>query len=140
LREIAQLVRDAEATSPGSDRRRERLGELHERVEGAIAVYRRSLARPAAAGASGGYEALIKLVCTELGKEIAQFGIELQGEAGADVPDRVAGVRSWTHEYLTSFMLTLGGGTSEIQRNLIAERLLGLPKDLPAEHMKGGAR
>ena len=36
---------------------------------------------------------------------------------------------SWATQYLRSFAATIPGGTSEIQRNIIAERVLGLPKD-----------
>lgn len=36
----------------------------------------------------------------------------------------------WAKGYLFSMALTIGGGTSEVQRNIIAERVLGLPHDL----------
>jgi alkylation response protein AidB-like acyl-CoA dehydrogenase len=35
---------------------------------------------------------------------------------------------SWAIQYLRSFSATIPGGTSEIQRNIIAERVLGLPR------------
>jgi alkylation response protein AidB-like acyl-CoA dehydrogenase len=38
----------------------------------------------------------------------------------------------WSFGYLFAPALTIGGGTSEVQRNIIAERTLGLPHDLPA--------
>jgi alkylation response protein AidB-like acyl-CoA dehydrogenase len=35
----------------------------------------------------------------------------------------------WYHGYLFSPALTIGGGTGEVQRNIVAERVLGLPAD-----------
>ncbi len=43
-------------------------------------------------------------------------------------PDRV-----WAKGYLFSRALTIGGGTSQVQRNIIAERVLGLPHDVDTE-------
>ena len=39
----------------------------------------------------------------------------------------------WAKGYLFSRALTIGGGTAEVQRNIIAERVLGLPHDIDVE-------
>jgi alkylation response protein AidB-like acyl-CoA dehydrogenase len=44
------------------------------------------------------------------------------GEGGADG-------KSWAFGFLYSQALTIGGGTSAVQRNIIGERVLGLPKE-----------
>jgi alkylation response protein AidB-like acyl-CoA dehydrogenase len=40
----------------------------------------------------------------------------------------VVGMHGWGHDYLDAFSETIAGGSAEIQRNIIAERVLGLPK------------
>ena len=54
--------------------------------------------------------------------------LENQGPANLDGP---AGAE-WYHGFLYAQALTIGGGTSVVQRNIIAERVLGLPRDLSA--------
>jgi hypothetical protein len=39
----------------------------------------------------------------------------------------------WYHGFLFAPALTVGGGTGEVQRNIVAERVLGLPHDTDVE-------
>ena len=51
--------------------------------------------------------------------------LEGRGPGGEDGADG----RSWAFGFLYSQALTIGGGTSAVQRNIIGERVLGLPKE-----------
>ena len=57
-----------------------------------------------------------------------------QGGAGVLWPSPV-----WAKGYLFSRALTIGGGTAEVQRNIIAERVLGLPHDVDVEASRSWA-
>lgn len=71
-----------------------------------------------------------KLARTEMIRELTEFSLHFQGSrAGYYVGDENAVDDGyWHRSYLNSFSATIGGGTSEIQRNIIAEHVLGLPK------------
>ncbi|MFF3574787.1 acyl-CoA dehydrogenase [Nocardia jiangxiensis] len=76
-------------------------------------------------GAGPGPEANVtKLLKAEHSQRITNLGMELAGTAGVtcETPDL-------SYDYLFTRCLTIAGGTSEIMRNTIAERLLGLPRD-----------
>jgi alkylation response protein AidB-like acyl-CoA dehydrogenase len=73
---------------------------------------------------------MMKLAGTELDQELSDFGCELQGHAGAlwvGDPDAVENAE-WQRGYMNSFATTIAGGTSEILRNVLGEKVLGLPK------------
>jgi alkylation response protein AidB-like acyl-CoA dehydrogenase len=74
---------------------------------------------------------LLKLFTSETEREVYLTAIEALGPDGLDearVGPTMWREGSWAEQYLRSFSGTIAGGTSEIQRNIIAERLLGLPR------------
>ncbi|MDQ3294562.1 MAG: acyl-CoA dehydrogenase, partial [Actinomycetota bacterium] len=78
-------------------------------------------------GAQPGPEASVrKLLGVEHDQRTQEVGLGLLGRAGA-IADGPAG--NWVQGYLANRCLSIAGGTSEIQRNVIGERLLGLPRD-----------
>lgn len=82
-------------------------------------------------GASPGPEGSIgKLTATELTQRMAKFAVELAGpQALVEGESPFALDRGrWLASILYSPSLTIAGGTSEVNRNIIAERILGLPK------------
>jgi alkylation response protein AidB-like acyl-CoA dehydrogenase len=76
------------------------------------------------------YEAsLLKLYSTELNQRVAKTGIHVLGLYGQLSGDQAPHRGRWLATYLRSAAYTIEGGTSEIQRNIIAQRGLGLPRD-----------
>jgi alkylation response protein AidB-like acyl-CoA dehydrogenase len=74
---------------------------------------------------------LLKLYGSEALQEALLFGTEAIGIVALDLDQygpQMWREGSWAIQYLRSFAATIPGGTSEIQRNIIAERVLGLPR------------
>ena len=76
------------------------------------------------------YEASsLKLFSTELNQRIARTGVHILGLYGQLRGDEAPNKGRWLGTFLRSAAYTIEGGTSEIQRNIIAQRGLGLPRD-----------
>jgi alkylation response protein AidB-like acyl-CoA dehydrogenase len=71
-----------------------------------------------------------KLMHTEFARRVNEFAIALTGVRGAYYVGEPNAVDDglWTRAYLNAFSATIGGGTSQIQRNIVGEHVLGLPK------------
>ena len=71
-----------------------------------------------------------KLVATEMGQDIAQLAYEIEGAASSlyvnDVHAPAGG--QWPLAYMNSFGVTIAAGANEVQRNILGERVLNLPK------------
>jgi len=72
-----------------------------------------------------------KLRTSEYRRRLFQFALSLQGANAVRWVGDAAAVEGgkWQRTYFNSFSSTIGGGTSQIQANIVGERVLGLPKD-----------
>lgn len=121
-----------------SDRVRDRIGEFAAEVEALSALTYANITRWSRGTERAHDAAMGKLMFSELNLEMARFAVELQGESGVLVEgdsDAVDGGR-WQDEWLYARAYTIAGGSSEIMRNLIAERGLGLPREKPMSAVK----
>ena len=123
---------------------RQRLARLHA-TEKILGLIRMRTVSARIRGEQPGPEASIrKVMADEHGQEIMALAKDLAGPAGmlsADasaIEGRGAGpmgtpLNGWSHGYLFAPALTIGGGTGEVQRNILAERVLGLPHDIDVQ-------
>ncbi len=92
----------------------------------AVLGFRLTVKALAGADPSGSEAAVRKLLGAEHDQRVQEVGLELLGPLGVAYDDET---RTWIHGFLFNRCLTIAGGTTDVQRNVIAERLLGLPRD-----------
>ena len=109
---------------------RQKLGQLWIESESLKYTRLRGLTKQLKGLPPGPEGSMLKLCGSELGVRIAQFASELLG-SHAVVNDTMVSVPDaprWFNRLLSARQYTIAGGTSEIQRNIMGERVLGLPK------------
>jgi alkylation response protein AidB-like acyl-CoA dehydrogenase len=123
-RRIGELVEAARrAGALDDDELARRLARAQAEVDAMRAMSYRSISLAARTGVPGAEASLIRLFFSELVQRIDLLAMEILGtSAPAD------GTSRWTTGYLAGLSQTIGGGTKDIQRNIIGERVLGLPR------------
>ncbi|MDQ8701300.1 acyl-CoA dehydrogenase [Streptomyces sp. LHD-70] len=105
---------------------RARIGALAAEAHALACIGLRTTMRQVAGAEPGAGASIRKLVQTPHQQKVAELALELLGPAGA--VREGAGERA-VHGFLMSRCLTIAGGTTQVQLNVVAERLLGLPRD-----------
>ncbi len=123
---VESLIRLMASRADGDPVALDHLGALLAEAE-CLAVLGFRLTLRALSGAEPGPESSVrKLIGVEHDQRVQETGMTVLGPDGATMAGDAA---PWTGGFLANRCLTIAGGTSEIQRNVIAERLLGLPRD-----------
>jgi alkylation response protein AidB-like acyl-CoA dehydrogenase len=109
---------------------RRELGHLAAELDALWAMLKLSICESQDTGVPGLGASAVKLFYTELNQRVTEAGMHLLGR-GALSRDDVAGLPSQQILYkaMQSISLTIAAGSSQIQRNIIGERILGMPKD-----------
>ncbi|MFJ3324666.1 acyl-CoA dehydrogenase [Streptomyces griseus] len=104
-----------------------RIGALAAEAHALGCIGLRTTLQQVSGRAPGAGASVRKLVQTRHQQKVAELTLELLGPDGA-VDEPAAGGRA-LHGFLMSRCLTIAGGTTQIQLNVVAERILGLPRD-----------
>lgn len=70
----------------------------------------------------------LKLLSTELTQKFSEAGVDLLGTDGLLWEDDAPDQGKAAYQFLYDRSMTIAGGTSEVQRNIVAQRVLGLPR------------
>src|SRR5829696_273688 len=105
----------------------DRLGELHLKAEILRLTAYRGLSAIEKYGQPGPEGSLTKWMWSETNQELTQFAADLVG------PEALTAGTRWSYELLRARGNTIEGGTTEILKNIVAERVLGLPRLARAE-------
>ena len=134
LRSLAELAKRTGAWGDPTVRRR--VGQLSASFDALWALTKRNVSEAARNGVPGIGGVVFKLSYSEQGQALTELGMDLLDRSGlamtglegadglGDLPNAEL-VDAW----IKSISLTIAAGTSQVQRNIVAERILGLPKE-----------
>ncbi len=120
---LDQLIAEADARGLLEDPVvADRLGDLHLRAEVLRLTAYRGLTAIEQYGQPGPEGSLTKWMWSETNKQLTQFAADLLGPSALTTGNR------WAYELLRARGNSIEGGTTEVLKNIVAERVLGLPR------------
>jgi alkylation response protein AidB-like acyl-CoA dehydrogenase len=136
--ELLRSLRDVAAAMDNGARFTTRIGHIGAELDALWALTKRNVSQAARTGVPGVGGSVFKLAFSELRQRLAELGTDIAGRASlawdeldggpwarsAGGPGNAELVDTWVN----GFSRTIAAGTSQIQRNIVAERILGLPK------------
>ncbi len=129
---IALAQQSAASRGPGVDDPilRAELAEVYTRAAIVQFISYRLLTAMARGGTPGPEGSIAKLAVSQLIKRASELSLHLRGAAGMVHAEGDALAEAWADMFLISPAVRILGGSDEIQRNIIAERVLGLPREI----------
>ena len=119
---IGELIAAARAAGRTDDPLvRDRLADLYVEGERLRHLAERSLALAAAGRPPGPESSVVKLAWSALGQRLPEVAVEVLGLEALEGP--------WGDELLRSRSLSIAGGTTEVNKTIVGERVLGLPRE-----------
>ena len=131
LEDLAALARSVPGPRAGraidDDEIGRRLALVRAEVAALRAMTYRSVSLAVRTGVPGAEASIIRLFFSELVQRIDLLALDILGPAAVERCEGSPAAR-WADSYLAGLSQTIGGGTKDIQRNIIGDRVLGLPR------------
>lgn len=112
---------------------RRQIGHLRAELDALWALTRRNVSQAARTGMPGAGGTVFKLAYSETRNRLGELSLSLLGRSGLAASDLSGAgpvsAATMVEDWLRGISLTIAAGTSQIQRNIVGERLLGLPKE-----------
>jgi len=126
--ELASLARDRGAGGDVTTRQKVAQAQIEAHVFRLIGL--RNLTKAQHGHAPGPEASVVKLYWSEMDKRLQETAIGVEGMYGALAPESALAIEDgrWQYGWMWAQAETIYAGSSEIQRNIIAERVLGLPR------------
>jgi alkylation response protein AidB-like acyl-CoA dehydrogenase len=126
--ELASLARDRGAGSDATTRQKVAQAQIEAHVFRLIGL--RNLSKAQHGQAPGPEASVTKLFWSEMDKRLQEAAVGVEGMYGALAPGSDVAIEDgrWQYGWMWAQAETIYAGSSEIQRNIIAERVLGLPR------------
>jgi hypothetical protein len=115
---------------------RRELGHVIAEFDALWALTKRNVSRAANKGDTGLGGMIMKLAYSQARDRLCELSMRVLDRGAFDIHD------PYVEERLRTLSLTIAAGTSQIQRNILGERVLGLPRERPwpLDGESGGAR
>lgn len=111
---------------------RRRIVDVTARVEALRAMVGEAMVRKAAGNEQLGDASILKLAYARVLRDYAELGMKLEGMGSQKFENYVLGAgyetSNWMFDFMNSYQWNIAGGSNEIQRTIVAERMLELPR------------
>jgi len=118
------------------DEARRRIVDIASRIEGLRAMIAILMARRIAGQEGVGDASMIKLAYARIARDFTSLGLRLRGPLAQRETRYVLGAGyetgNWMFDFMNSYQYNIAGGSNEIQRNIISERVLAMPREKSA--------
>jgi alkylation response protein AidB-like acyl-CoA dehydrogenase len=130
LADVARNVVGPDGRRPAiaDDEIARRLGRARAEVSALRAMTLAAVSRSASEDQPGPEASMIRVLYGELEQRIGKLAVDVVGPDSAAVVGLAPRPHTWAYDYLWSFQATIAAGSKDIQRNIVGERVLGLPR------------